>query len=59
MSIYQSIYDLINTYIFGGLIETGTYTELVTILLSTTACIFVFAIPFIIVWKVITFVTGG
>lgn len=57
MSIYQSIYDLINTYIFGGLIEPNTYQELVTILLSTSSCIFIFAIPFIIVYKVITILT--
>lgn len=53
MSIYTDIYNLINTYIFGGLIEAGTHQELVAILLSTVACIFVFSLPFLLVWKIL------
>lgn len=52
MNIYQNCYDLIQTYIFGGEVLTSN-TELVCIALSSCACIFVFALPFLIVWKVL------
>lgn len=52
MSIYQNIYDLIVQYIYGGLTLTADM-ELVTVTLATMACIFVFALPFLVVWKVI------
>lgn len=57
-SIYQSCFDLIHTYIYGGL-ELTSDMSLVCTLLSTIACIFCFALPFIVVWKVISFITGG
>ena len=41
MNIYQSFYDLINQYVFGNSI------------VSTIAVIFVVALPFMLVWKVI------
>lgn len=53
MSIYQSIYDLIVTYIFGGVVDVGTYQELITIALSSIAVVFVVALPFILVLKFI------
>lgn len=53
MNIYQSCYDLINTYIYGGQIVQGSYMELVAILTATTATLFLFALPFTIVWKLI------
>lgn len=58
MSIYQEIYNLINTYIFGGLITAGSHQELVAILLSSAACIFIFALPFTIVLKIIKMIVG-
>lgn len=53
MNIYQSIYELLNTYIFGGSVLQGSYQELVCIAVATCACIFVFAIPFLVAWSVI------
>lgn len=52
MNIYQDCLDLIQTYIFGGA-EFTANTELVAIFLASTACIFVFALPFLLVWKII------
>lgn len=48
MSIYQSIYNLIQTYIFGGLELTATQT-LVTELYSLGACLFMISIPFLFI----------
>lgn len=58
MNIYQSIYDLINTYVYGGEIVAGSYMELVAILFSTAACLFLMALPFIVVWRIIKLITG-
>lgn len=58
MSIYQSLYELINTYIFGGGIVANSYQELVAILISTTGCIFLVSVPFMLVWKVVKTILG-
>lgn len=52
IDIYANIYDLITTYIFGGVLDSSN-EELITICLSSIACIFVFALPFLVIWKVI------
>lgn len=51
MNIYQNIYNLINQYIFNNGIIVGSYEELVTILISTFACLLCVALPFMIVYK--------
>ena len=53
VSIYWSIYDTIVDYIFGGIELMNSETTLITILLSSLASIFVFALPFIVCWKLI------
>lgn len=53
MSIYQTLYDLVNTYIFGSSVTVGSYQELVCIAVSVVGCLFVFALPFLLVWKII------
>lgn len=57
MSIYQNIYDLIVEYIYGGGALTADM-ELVTVTLATMACVFVFVLPFLVVWKVIKLILG-
>lgn len=57
MSIYQSIFDIIHTYIYGGVTMTADMT-LTTTLLSTGASIFVVALPFTVVWKIIKMIVG-
>lgn len=52
MNIYQTCYDLINTYIYGGSVVAETYTDLVCIALSTLACVLVFAFPFLVAWRI-------
>lgn len=53
MNIYQTCYDLVNTYIYGSTVQVGSYQELVCIAVSTLACLFVFSLPFVLVYKVI------
>lgn len=53
MNIYQTCFDLVNTYIYGSSVQVGTYEELVCIAVSTLACLFVFALPFVLVYKII------
>lgn len=57
MSIYQSLFDLIQTYIYGGATLTADM-NLVCTLISTIGCIFLVALPFVIVYKVISFIVG-
>lgn len=52
-NIYKSCYDLINTWIFGGEVVKNTYLDLVCITLASASCIFVYALPFVIVWLII------
>lgn len=58
MGIYQPIYDLVNTYIYGGTVAVGSYQELCCIAVSTIGCLFVMALPFIIVWRIIRIIAG-
>lgn len=53
MGIYQALYDLINSYVFGGGIVAGSVQELATVLISLAGCLFLVALPFILVWKII------
>ena len=53
MYLYQTCYDLINTYIYGGDVAAGSFEELVCIAVSTAANLFLLALPFILVFKII------
>ena len=53
MNVYQTCYDLVNQFLYGGQIIAGSYMELVAIIVATAATLFVFAIPFIIVYRFI------
>lgn len=57
MSIYQNIFDLIVTHIYGGVALTADM-NLVCTLISTIACLFCVAIPFIVVIRIIKLFTG-
>lgn len=56
--MYQTIYDLIMSALFQGVTITG-WIELVVTTIATACTIFVFVIPFIVVWKVIRLICGG
>lgn len=49
-NIYQTCYDLINTYLYGGSVVVNTYNDLVCITLATLSCVLVYAFPFIVVF---------
>lgn len=57
MSIYQNLFDLIHTYIYGGVTLTADM-NLICTLIATMGCIFVVALPFCIVWKTIGWIMG-
>ena len=52
-NVYQTFYDLLNQYIFGNTVATGTYQDLICVICSTVACLVVVALPFIVVWRII------
>lgn len=60
MGIYQTIYNLLMTAFYAvtdPTLLTG-WQELTLTLISTFFIIFLFALPFIVVWKVIQFICG-
>lgn len=58
MSIYNNIYDLINTYIYGGGIVEGSYEELVCVLVSTCACAVAVAMPIVAIYGAFKIIIG-
>lgn len=57
VNIYGELYELLSQYLFGGG-ELSSNQELINIFLTSVGTIFVFALPFVIVWKVISLVCG-
>lgn len=55
--MYQTIYDLIMSAFFHGVTVTG-WIELVCTVLATSAIVFCFSVPFIVVIKVIKIICG-
>lgn len=49
VSIYQSCFELIHEYIYGGVTLTSDM-NLVCTLVATAACLFCFSLPFVIVY---------
>ncbi len=52
-SIYQSLFDLIHTHIYGGVTLTSDM-NLVCTLIATIGCIAFVAIPFFVVYKILS-----
>lgn len=50
--IYQGIYDLVEQYIFG-VVQAGSYQELVCIAVSVLASLFAMSLPFVLVYRII------
>lgn len=57
--MFQSLYDIINTYIFSGAVVPETYTDLCCTLASTIGVFALVAIPFFVVFKVINILFRG
>lgn len=55
--MYQGVYNLLIETIFEGVVITG-WIELVVTTISTISCLFVFCIPFIVVYKLICLILG-
>lgn len=51
--IYQSLYDLIVQYVYGGAVVAYSYEELCAVFFSTVGSFVVMAIPFIVVFFII------
>lgn len=50
-NIYQTLYNLIQTYLFSGA-TSGSYEELMTIIVATIGTLTIVVLPFLIVWKI-------
>lgn len=57
MNLYQDLFELIQTYLFGG-VELSAHQDLVAVTLATIGVLFVFSIPFVVIWRVIKLITG-
>lgn len=57
MGIYQELYSLIQTYIYGG-IELTADMSLVCTLIATAGSLFVVALPFCLVWRICRMLCG-
>lgn len=55
MPIYQRCFELISTYVYGG-VASGSYEEIVCSIFSTGACLFVMCIPFLLVYFILRFI---
>lgn len=55
--IYLALYELIQNAFYGSATLTG-WQEMVLTVLATIGCLFVFVVPFIVVWKVICIIVG-
>ena len=55
--IYLALYQLMQNAFYGATALTG-WQELTLTVLATIGCLFVFAVPFIVVYKVIKFICG-
>lgn len=58
MNIYQTLYDLIDVYVYGSTIDAGTIPDLVATLIATAGVVFLVALPFIVVLRVIRLICG-
>lgn len=56
MGIYQNLYNLIVQYVYGNNVPADG--ELIATLIATAGSIFVVALPFLVVWKVIKLIGG-
>lgn len=52
--MFQTLYDLIATYIFDGAVEIGSYPDLVCVLVATIGNLALVALPFALVIKIVT-----
>lgn len=56
MGIYQNLYTLLEQYIYGGTMTADA--TLICTLMATIGSVFVVALPFALVWKIIKMIMG-
>mgnify|MGYP003302962537 FL=1 len=57
-NIYLDLYDIVHQYLFGGS-TLASKQYLVCTLVATLGSVFIIALPFAIVWRVIKIIMGG
>lgn len=55
MPIYNTILNMIQTYLYGT-VQSGSFQELTSILLATVLSVAVFAIPFVMLVRLILWI---
>ena len=55
--IYTALYTLVQNAFYGSAVLTG-WQEMVLTIIATIGCLFVFVVPFIIVWELIKLIVG-
>lgn len=58
MIIYDSLYELLNTYIYGAPDVLSTFQELTLVQLSTLGSVFICALPAVTVYWVFRFISN-
>lgn len=58
LTIFNDLYQLVNQYFFGGATELSSNADLICNLIASFGSIFLIALPFIVVWKVIKLIVG-
>lgn len=53
INLFDTCYQLLNQYIFGGTVVANTYADLFCVLVSGIATLFLISLPFIVVWQFI------
>lgn len=51
--IYFTLYNLLSHYFYGAEVVLTEHMELTLTLISTIGCLFVFSLPFLVVWRII------
>ena len=51
--IYFALYSILSQYFYGAGTVLTEHMELTLTLISTIGCLFVFALPFLVVWRII------
>lgn len=58
MGIYQELYNLLIQYIYGNPSVLTEHMDLTATILATCGAVFVVALPFLVVWRVIRLIMG-
>ena len=58
ISVYQSCFDLVHQYIYGG-VQLTSDMSLVATLIATIASVFLFALPFILVFWILSLILNA